>query len=252
MSKTYVAAGPKAVIEIFRRLAPGRVIEIYQDVAAKDQVEIAVSRPVLCVDQIDAGEFDRAPQSLVDLMIAVGDGLEIAGDDVARKPHQRTVSIDALGGGLERPGIDIRSEDFDVVVVDLRPVLHQPKCDRIRLFAGRARYRPDADRAPRRLESGDGTEHTGGHAAKLVVLTIEIGLVDRERIDQMFDFVIRVGAQQRKIRLERRRAGRGDAILDTVIDEISLALRKRHAGAAVEKFAKTLDVIRRDRHGSRS
>jgi hypothetical protein len=87
--------------------------------------------------------------------------------------------------------------------------------------------------------------------SKLVILTIEIGLVDRERIDQMFDFVIRVGAQQRKIRLERRRAGRGDAVLKTVIDEIALALRKRHAGAAVEKFAEALDVIRRDRHGSR-
>src|ERR1700735_4555599 len=132
MSKTYVAAGPKAVIEIFRRLAPGRVIEIYQDVAAKDQVEIAGSRHVLC------------------------DVLEIAGDDVARQPHQRTVAIDTLGGGLECPGIDIRPEDLDIVVVDLRPVLHQPKCDRIRFFAGRARDRPDADRTPRRLESGDG------------------------------------------------------------------------------------------------
>ena len=68
MSKTYVAARPKAVIEIFRRLAPGSIIEIYQDVAAEDQVEFAVSRHVLSVDQIGAGEFDRAPQSLVDLM----------------------------------------------------------------------------------------------------------------------------------------------------------------------------------------
>src|SRR6478609_7850367 len=115
MSKTYVAARPKAVIEIFRRLAPGSIIEIYQDVAAKDQVEFAVSRHVLSVDQIGAGEFDRAPQSLVDLMIAVGDGFKISGDDVARQPHQRTVAIHALGGGLERPGINIRSEDFDIV-----------------------------------------------------------------------------------------------------------------------------------------
>src|SRR6202021_2805488 len=137
MSKTYVAAGPKAVTEIFRPLAPGRVIEIYQDVAGKKQGEIAVSPHVLCVDQVDPGEFDGAPQSLVDLMIAVGDGLEIAGDDVARQPHQRTVAIDTLGGGLECPGIDIRPEDLDIVVVDLRPVLHQPKCDRIRFFAGR-------------------------------------------------------------------------------------------------------------------
>ena len=73
MPKTYVAAGPQTVIEIFRRLAPGGIVEIYQDVAAKDQVEIAVPPHVLGIDQVGAGEFDGAPQSFVDLMIAVGE-----------------------------------------------------------------------------------------------------------------------------------------------------------------------------------
>ena len=78
MPKANVAAGPQTVIEIFRRLAPGGIVEIYQDVAAEDQVEIAVPRHVLRIDQIGAGEFDRAPEPFVDLMIAVGDGPEIA------------------------------------------------------------------------------------------------------------------------------------------------------------------------------
>ena len=104
---------------------------------------------------------------------------------------------------------------------------------------------------PGGLRVGDGAEQAGGHATKLVILAIEICLVDGERIDQMLDFVIGVGAQQRKIRLERRRAGRGDAVLEAAIDEISLALREGHAGAAVEKFAESLDFLRRDMDGSR-
>ena len=72
MSQTNVAAGPQTVIEIFRRLPPGRIVKIYQHVAAKDQVEIAVPRHVLRIDQVGAGEFDGAPESFIDLMIAVG------------------------------------------------------------------------------------------------------------------------------------------------------------------------------------
>ena len=56
---------------------------------------------------------------------------------------------------------------------------------------------------PGGLRAAMASEHAGGHAAKLVVLAIEISLVDGERIDQMLDFVIGVGAQQRKICLER-------------------------------------------------
>jgi len=84
MPKTYVTAGPQTVIEIFRRLTPGRIIKIYQNVPAKDQVETAVPPHVLGIDQVGAGEFNGAPQPFVDLMIAIGGGLEITGEDVAR------------------------------------------------------------------------------------------------------------------------------------------------------------------------
>ena len=49
------------------------------------------------------------------------------------------------------------------------------------------------------LRADDVAEQIGGHAAKLVILAIEIGLVHREGIDQMLDLVVGVGAQQRKI-----------------------------------------------------
>ena len=78
MTQTNVAARPQAVIEIFRRLPPRRIVEIYQHVAAEDEIEIAVLRHILGIDQIGAGEFDGVPEALVDLMIAVGDRPEIA------------------------------------------------------------------------------------------------------------------------------------------------------------------------------
>ena len=56
---------------------------------------------------------------------------------------------------------------------------------------------------PGGLRAGDGAEQAGGHAAKLVVLAIEIGLVHGERIDQMLDLMVGIGTQQGKIRLER-------------------------------------------------
>src|ERR1700712_929550 len=58
MSQTNVAAGPQAVIEVFRRLAAGRIVKIYQDVAAKDQVKIAVARHVLRVNHVGPGKLD--------------------------------------------------------------------------------------------------------------------------------------------------------------------------------------------------
>src|SRR5580704_11939930 len=77
MPETYVTAGTQTVIEIFRGLAPGRIVKIYQDVAAKNQVEIAIPHHILRIDQIGTGEFDGAPEPFGDLMIGVGDGLEI-------------------------------------------------------------------------------------------------------------------------------------------------------------------------------
>ena len=73
MSKTNVSAGPQTVIEIFRRLPPGRVVKIYQDVAAKDQIEIVVPHRVRRIDEVGVGEYDGAPQSFIDLMIAVAE-----------------------------------------------------------------------------------------------------------------------------------------------------------------------------------
>ena len=48
----------------------------------------------------------------------------------------------------------------------------------------------------------EAAEKIGGHAAKLMVLPIEVGLVHREGIDQMFDLMLEIRAQHREISLK--------------------------------------------------
>src|SRR4026207_622819 len=114
MTETNVAARPQAIIEIFRGEPARSFVEIYQDVAAENEIEIAILRHILGIDQIDPREFDGIPESFVDLVVAAGDRLEIAPDNIAGQPHQRAIAVDAFGGGLERAGVDIRSDDLDI------------------------------------------------------------------------------------------------------------------------------------------
>src|SRR6187399_28551 len=83
MTETNVAARPQAIIEIFRGKPARSVVEIYQYVAAEDEIEIAILRHILGIDQIDPREFDRIPESFVDLVVAAGDRPEITADNIA-------------------------------------------------------------------------------------------------------------------------------------------------------------------------
>ena len=66
----------------------------------------------------------------------------------------------------------------------------------------------------------------------------------------MFDLVVGIRSQHGKIRLERSRAGRGNPLGKAAVDEVALAVVKRHAGPAIEKFAKPPDVVLRDGDGT--
>src|SRR4051812_12708619 len=136
-------------------------------------------------------------------MLAVRHGLEIAANHIPRQPHEGTYAVDAFGGGLERARVDVRADDLNIVAVDELPVLHQPNRNRIGFLPGRAGYRPDADRFPRSLPADNIAEEIRGHAAQLMLLTIEVGLVHREGIDKLFDLVVGVRPQDGEIRLER-------------------------------------------------
>ena len=61
----------------------GVLVEIDQDVAAEDEIEIAILHHVLAIDQIGPRELDGVPQSLVDLAVAAGNRPEIAADNIA-------------------------------------------------------------------------------------------------------------------------------------------------------------------------
>ena len=62
------------------------------------------------------------------------------------------------------------------------------------------------------------------HATKLMILPIEVGLVDREGVDQMLDFMLDVRPQHGKIGLEGVGSGSGNPFGEPTVDEISLVV----------------------------
>src|SRR6476619_4180335 len=108
MAKANVASELQTIIEVFSRQPARRVVEIDQHVPAKDDVEVAELHHVGGIDEVGAGELDRLAKPEINLKPVGIDRLEITLDDVLAEPHQRTVAVDAIGGILERPGIDVR------------------------------------------------------------------------------------------------------------------------------------------------
>ena len=51
------------------------------------------------------------------------------------------------------------------------------------------------------------------------------------------------GPQQREIGLERRRAGRGDALVQPAVDVVALVVGEQHSGPAIEELAQPADVL---------
>ena len=184
-------------------------------------------------------------------MLAVRYRLEIAANHVPREPHERTFAVDALGGDLERARVDVRADDLDIVAVDEPPVLHQPNRNRIRFLPGRAGYRPDADRFPRSLPADNVAEEIRGHAAQLMLLTIEVGLIHREGVDEMFNLVAGIGPQYGEIRLKRVRFGRSNSLDKTTINVIAPVVVEQHSRPTVKKFAETPNLLRGNTDGMR-
>ena len=155
MPETNVTSRSQAIIEVLRGDPAGRIVEIDQHIAAEHNIEVTVMRHVLHVDQVRAGEFDRISQAHVDAVSVGWRRREIPIDQIPREPHQGAIAVDAVGGGVERTGIDVRTDDLDVVFVDLLPVFHQPHGDGIRFLAGRAWDRPNAERFSGPLPAND-------------------------------------------------------------------------------------------------
>ena len=93
-------------------------------------------------------------------------------------------------------------------------------------------------------------EENRRHAAQLMLLTIEVGLIHREGVDEVFDLVVDVGPQDGEIRLERRRSGRRNSLDEAAIDVIALVVVEQHSGPAVEEFAQAPNLLRGNADGT--
>ena len=105
--------------------------------------------------------------------------------------------------------------------------------------------------SPGFLVPDDVGQKVGGHAAELMILAVEVGLIHGESVDQMLDLVVGVGAQGREIRLERRRSGGDYPLGKTTVDVVSLVVVKQHSGAAIKKFAEPPDLLLRNGDSTR-
>src|SRR4030081_3594583 len=202
VAETYESARPQALVKVFCGQPPGRVVEIHQDVATENDVEISVVSGLPNIDNIRFGELNGAAELGQDAIAPVIEPGEVSRDQILREGHEGTLAIGSRLGGSKHGRIDIRADDLDFVSIDLVPVLQKPDGDRIWLFPGRAWDRPDSERLSRLLRRGNHLEKRRGQAAKLVVLPVEIGLVDGEAVDQMLDLVIGIRPQRREVDLE--------------------------------------------------
>src|ERR1700704_237735 len=202
VAQTYESARPQALVEVFRGQPPGGVVEIHQDVAAKNDVEISVGTGLPGIDDIRLGELKGAAELGQDTIAAIVKLGEVTRNQILRKAHEGTLAVGSGFRGPKHGRIDIRPDDLDLVSINLVPVLQEPDGDRIRFLAGRAWHRPDADRLSRLLLRGNHLQERRGQAAKLVILAIEISLVDGEAVDQMLDLVVGIRPQRREVDLK--------------------------------------------------
>ena len=68
----------------------------------------------------------------------------------------------------------------------------------------------------------------------------------------MFDLMVGVGSQHREIRLKGAGCGGGNPLRETTVNIIALVVIERHAGAAIEKFAKAPNILLGNWNGNRS
>ena len=85
-----------------------------------------------------------------------------------------------------------------------------------------------------------------------MLLAIEVGLIHREGVDEVFDLVVGVGAQHGEIRLERRRAGRRNPLGEAAIDVVALVVVEQHSGPAIEEFAQAPNLLLGNADGTRA
>ena len=100
VAKANISAGTEAIIRILRRNPARGIVEINQYIPTKDDIEVAVSRHVLWVDQICAREMHGFSKSRINANPPLVDMFEIPANELARQPHQGAGAVIAFRGGV--------------------------------------------------------------------------------------------------------------------------------------------------------
>src|SRR5712671_757371 len=114
VAETYESARPQAFVKVFGGQAPGRVVEIHQDVATENNVEISVGSGLRNIDDIRFGELNGAAELGQDAIVPVIEPGEVSREQILREAHERTPAIGSGFSGPKHGRIDVRADDLDL------------------------------------------------------------------------------------------------------------------------------------------
>src|SRR5450756_2030484 len=156
--------------------------------------------------------------------------------------------VDAALRSAQDISVDVGRHDLDVVVIDLRPVLKKIHRDRIGLLSGRAGHRPDTDTVALATLGDHLGKDPVGQAIELMILAVEIGLVDRQQIDQDLNLTIGiVPPQALEVVLDAGGPGLLDPLDQALVDKIALVFSEGDAGTPIKILAELLILGRANR-----
>lgn len=182
-SEQHPAAGPQRPVQPLDDALGDRRLEVDEDVAAEDEIEVRLPRRRHRVPyQVVAAEPDHLAEPVPHQVAAIRRGSEVPGaQGIIERPY-RARPVPAGQGGREGSGRDVRAED-----VHRRRSgperLGREQRERVRLFARRAAGAPDADH-PRSRGARAGEQRVPANAVQLPPVADERGLLDRNLVDE--------------------------------------------------------------------
>ncbi len=220
------AAGIQGVVEVGDHLPLHAGLEVDEDVAAADEVQVGEGR---IPDQIVAREDAQVAHGLADLEMAVhageealqGPGRDIGGDVLQEDPGARL---------FHRAVAQVRAEDLDGRGGgEAVEGLQEADGDRIDLLARRASRHPDPDRLFRGAPREQPREHVPGQDLEGLRIAEERGDVDQQVLVQGLDLLgvaLEVcGVILEPFDLEQRHAPPGAAQQSRLLVEVEVVAR---------------------------
>ena len=76
-----------------------------------------------------------------------------------------------------------------------------------------------------------------------MILSVEVGLIHRECVDEVLYLLVGVRPQNGEVRLERCRSCGRNPLRKSAIDVVALAAVKGHARPPIEKFTESSNIL---------